>query len=312
MERETGATVIPLKYGYFDLLRFWCPLRICRNGPIERLRKEIEGIREQYKDARLVVFAHSYGTYALSRVLVENPYFKCYRIIMCGSIIRENFDWSRVGNQISAQNSRDAIINECGTRDFWPIIARSLTWGYGSSATFGFGSHYVRDRFHPLKHSDFFDIEFVHRYWIPAIDDKKIDFSTLDLEGKGTPSWFVILRLPLRWIIVLGIPTLLVVSVPFAQKLFSETPVDDYCGSGRITESEEKTGYDQRLYRVYYDFTRGVEKTDSHACGREVWISEINNEPIVKYVYLVNGKMARTSGILYIENSDGTLQKTSG
>ncbi len=76
IEREADATVIPLKYGYFDLFRFWCPFGICRNGPIERLRKQIEGIREQYKDSRLVVFAHSYGTYALSRVLLENPYFK--------------------------------------------------------------------------------------------------------------------------------------------------------------------------------------------------------------------------------------------
>jgi hypothetical protein len=63
IEREADATVIPLKYGYFDLLRFWWPLRMCRNGPIERLRKQIGGrIREQYKDCRLVVFAHSYGT----------------------------------------------------------------------------------------------------------------------------------------------------------------------------------------------------------------------------------------------------------
>jgi len=46
IQRETGATVIPLKYGYLDLLRFWCPFSICRRGPIERLRKQIEGIRE--------------------------------------------------------------------------------------------------------------------------------------------------------------------------------------------------------------------------------------------------------------------------
>jgi pimeloyl-ACP methyl ester carboxylesterase len=62
LSRDTGATVIPLKYGYFDLLRFWCPLGICRNGPIERLRKQIEGVRQSYKDCRLVVFAHSFGT----------------------------------------------------------------------------------------------------------------------------------------------------------------------------------------------------------------------------------------------------------
>src|SRR3954466_10481554 len=153
-ERKTSATVIPLKYGYFDLLRFLCPFRICRNGPIERLRREIEGIRQKYPDARLIVFAHSFGTYALSKILLENPYFKFNRVILCGSIIAEKFDWRRVEDQILATNKRDGIINECGLRDVWPVLAKSLSFGYGASGTYGFGAFNVRDRFHPNRHSD--------------------------------------------------------------------------------------------------------------------------------------------------------------
>jgi pimeloyl-ACP methyl ester carboxylesterase len=128
-ERKTGARVIPLKYGYFDALRLWCPLRICRNGPIERLRREIEGIRERHRESRLIVFAHSYGTYALSKILLENPYFTFNRVILCGSIIPENFDWRRVEGQILSANKRDGIINECGLRDIWPVLAKSFSWG---------------------------------------------------------------------------------------------------------------------------------------------------------------------------------------
>lgn len=69
IEEGTGATVIAIKYDYFDLLRFWCPFGICREGPIKRIEKQLQGIRENFRGGRFVVFAHSYGTYALSRIL---------------------------------------------------------------------------------------------------------------------------------------------------------------------------------------------------------------------------------------------------
>jgi pimeloyl-ACP methyl ester carboxylesterase len=205
IQRETKATVIPLKYGYFDLLRFWCPFKVCRNGPIERLRKQIEGIRERYKGYRLVVIAHSYGTHALSRILMDNPHFKFNRIILCGSIIPENFDWMRIESQVTSRDKRDAIINECGIFDVWPVLAKSASWGYGASGTFGFGSFSVRDRFHPNKHSGYFTEDFVRQYWLPAVRGEPYDFSEVDVKGYGAPFWFNILRFPLRWVIAAGL-----------------------------------------------------------------------------------------------------------
>jgi formylglycine-generating enzyme required for sulfatase activity/pimeloyl-ACP methyl ester carboxylesterase len=212
LEHEADATVIPLKYGYFDLLRFWCPFGICRDKPIKRLHDEIADIREQYKDFRLVVIAHSYGTYAFSRILLANPYFKFDRVILCGSIIRESFDWSRVEDQILAESKRDGIINECGTKDVWPVLARSASWDYGASGTYGFGTFDVRDRFHPNRHSDFFQTDFVRTYWVPAVIDKPIDFSTSDAPNDGAPSWFGIFRLPLRRLVSIGLPVVIIVA----------------------------------------------------------------------------------------------------
>lgn len=200
IETKTDATVIPIKYGYFDVLRFWCPFGICRAAPIEKLRQQIEGVARQYADRPLIVFAHSYGTYALTRVILENPYFRFDRIILCGSVVPSSFDWRAVEDQIRGEEKRNAIVNECGTRDIWPVLAQSGTWGYGATGTFGFGTFNVRDRFHDLPHSGFFSNEFVEKYWIPLVKGEKVVFSDQDAAGAGTPAWFAPLRLPLKWL----------------------------------------------------------------------------------------------------------------
>jgi pimeloyl-ACP methyl ester carboxylesterase len=130
-----NVTVIPLKYHYLDIFRFWCP--ICRSAPIERMRRALQNIHDTYPHSRLVIFAHSFGTYAASQILINNPHIKFDRLILCGSIIREEFDWSRIEDQIRSPNKRDAVINDCGLRDIWPVAAKATTWGYGASGTYG-------------------------------------------------------------------------------------------------------------------------------------------------------------------------------
>jgi pimeloyl-ACP methyl ester carboxylesterase len=202
VESETSAIVVPLKYGYFDLLRFLCPFKICRAAPIERLRKQIDGIREQFTNHRLVVIAHSFGTYAFAQILLENPFFKFDRIVMCGSVIPEDYDWDRIRNQIQSNVKRNAILNDCSARDVWPLIAKSITWGYGATGTFGFGDYNVRDRFHNVTHSEYFKADFVRRYWVSIVKDEPIQFTPTDKSGAIAPAWFGVFRLPLRWIIV--------------------------------------------------------------------------------------------------------------
>jgi pimeloyl-ACP methyl ester carboxylesterase len=234
IESETSATVIPIKYGYFDLLRFWCPFSICRSGPIEKLRQQIEGVSKHYGDRPLIVFAHSYGTYALTRVILQNPYFRFDRIILCGSVVPGDFDWRAVEDQIRGTEKRNAIINECGTRDIWPVMAQSGTWGYGATGTYGFGTFNVRDRFHNITHSEYFTNEFVKTYWIPLVRGEKVTFSDVDTQGGGTPAWFNLLRLPLKWIplvAAVGVAALLVVHPvwPFGGCANGTKPYKDQC-----------------------------------------------------------------------------------
>jgi pimeloyl-ACP methyl ester carboxylesterase len=200
LEAATGATVIPLKYGRFDLLRFWCPFGMCRRGPIDRLHHEIRDTLAGYKDHEVSIIAHSYGTYAISRILLEYGDIRMGRLILCGSVIPNDFPWSRMASQFATQPMRDGVVNDCGTKDIWPVLAKSTSWGFGSSGTYGFGSAQVTDRFHALPHSGYFDTKFVKKFWSPFMADGTIVPSAVERAGTGTPGWFALLELPYQWL----------------------------------------------------------------------------------------------------------------
>ncbi|MDX0849182.1 hypothetical protein GOD74_12250 [Sinorhizobium medicae] len=95
LTQELGATVVPIKYGYFDLLRFLCPFGFCRRGPINRVHRAIREVVDDYDDQRPIIIAHSYGTYAVAKVLEEYSDVYLCRMILCGSVVPNNFRWDR-------------------------------------------------------------------------------------------------------------------------------------------------------------------------------------------------------------------------
>jgi len=199
IENGTNAKVIPIKYGYFDALRFWCPFGVCRNGPVNRVHHALRSVIQQFPKHRISVLAHSNGTYAISRILSDYSDINIDRLILCGSVIPNDYPWDKIAKQISGSPTRDRIVNDCGTRDLWPVLAASTTWGYGSSGTNGFGAVEVTDRFNPMTHSQYFSREFVEKYWMPFLARGKIVSSHYEKSGKGTPWWFSILDLPWKW-----------------------------------------------------------------------------------------------------------------
>jgi pimeloyl-ACP methyl ester carboxylesterase len=200
IEKTSGATVIPLKYDYFDFFRFWCPFVICRQGPINRLHKDLRNAIKQFGERPISAIAHSYGTYALARILLEHDDIKLKRIVLCGSIIPNSFPWARIANQITSDEMRNAVLNDCGTQDIWPVLAKSTTWGYGSSGTHGFGSVQVTDRIHAMPHSGYFHKDFVKKFWLPFIASGEIVPSAVERAGTGTSWWFSLVELPYKWL----------------------------------------------------------------------------------------------------------------
>ncbi len=163
-ELETKDTkTFTIGYGYFDAFRFWFPF-IFRRFPINRVKQQVRNIQTNHPKDKIIVVAHSYGTYVISKIIDDNPDIKIHRLLLCGSIIKNSFRWDKL-----ARLPQGGIINDCGTKDIWPVLAKSLSWGYGSSGRFGFQTSEVESRYHNLGHSDFFDVEFMKQFWIPFI-----------------------------------------------------------------------------------------------------------------------------------------------
>ncbi len=197
--QEAGKIeVIPIKYGYFDAIRFWFPVW-SRRQPIARVTEQIRILQSKSSDNELTVIAHSFGTYILGHILRRCADIKIDRIILCGSVLPQNFPWGEVAHRRIKDGN---IVNECGKRDIWPLLARSASWGYGSSGTHGFGDVLVKDRFHNYQHSEYFDEKFVEKYWVSLIREGKFVQSDWAAQRPTTPWWASVLPLlPLRWVI---------------------------------------------------------------------------------------------------------------
>jgi hypothetical protein len=84
----------------------------------------------------------------------------------------------------------------------------------------------------------------------------------------------------------------------------------DFCTLQGKTTPERRPGGDGKTYLVHYDFSRGKEKIEPKACGREIWTIENESDPWFgwKYAYLVDGKKRYVSQTLYVEKDDGSLE----
>jgi hypothetical protein len=98
------------------------------------------------------------------------------------------------------------VINDYGTKDIYPVLAKCLGWGYGDTGRHKFGRAEVRDRAHDFGHSDFFKKgsgrgeEFVRRFWKPWFETGECVSSEWD-EKAASPLWLSILSvLPVQWI----------------------------------------------------------------------------------------------------------------
>jgi pimeloyl-ACP methyl ester carboxylesterase len=184
LEKLEGVRVYPIGYGYLDAFRFWFPF-FFRTVPIKKVLRELRTIRTEHRNDKISVIAHSFGTYAIKEILSKESDVELHHLILCGSIIPTTVQWDMLPKYPKGQ-----VINECGTKDIWPVLAKCASWGYGPSGTFGFKTAKITDRYHDAAHSDFFSGQFVRKYWVPLIADGRIVPSAWGAR-RPSPGWLL-------------------------------------------------------------------------------------------------------------------------
>jgi len=159
---DPSVEVMILKYGWFNPLYFWFPF-FTRGIPVNKTVEQLLHIQNNHRNDNLSIVSHSFGTYIVGKILKNHSYISINKLILSGSVLKENFDW----NNIVTKPVK--IVNEVGVEDYLPLAAQSLSWGYGSAGLYGFGHALVEDRFHKKGHSDFFIGDFMRDFWVPII-----------------------------------------------------------------------------------------------------------------------------------------------
>ena len=131
----------------------------------KRVSKFIKDYKQASKEARQCgindppdIIAHSFGTLILVRAMERDKAISFGRVLLCGSIIRPDFDWLKY----KREGRVDLILNHFGGKDFWAHIAVYAIPRSGPSGRIGFvemketRDYIFNVKYPAYKHSDFF------------------------------------------------------------------------------------------------------------------------------------------------------------
>jgi pimeloyl-ACP methyl ester carboxylesterase len=216
VESNSSVIVKPVKFGFFNAIAFWLPLiTIFRWLKVRHVTENMKLLRRDFPDHKIVIVAHSFGTYITAKFLKNNTDFDVDRIILCGSIVSENFKWDKLPN--FPRNS--SVINDIGTKDIWPVLAKTSTFGYGASGALGFNTSTIENRYHDVAHSDFFTNELFGKYWLPFILDGEIVKSP-NTTKRQTKSYYISILSLFPGISLFLIPLFIIAGVSLYKWLF--------------------------------------------------------------------------------------------
>lgn len=177
--QDAGLIPESTNYGRFDLLRFLIPLPYFRNRAVETVWVQIRQARTHHPSAKFSVIAHSFGTYVFAQILKKGFDLKFEYVIFCGSVLSSGFEFEQLSGRY-----RSPLLNDVGTRDIWPALAESITWGYGSAGTYGFRRPGVEDRWHNKAHHGYFlSAAFCKKFWVPFLVHGHIVRADTDAEA---------------------------------------------------------------------------------------------------------------------------------
>lgn len=205
LEEYPNVKVLPFSYGFYGVSKFFCPAKY-KQQPINLIKNNISIALQRNENSIFSLIAHSFGSFVISEILKSDQEIgaRLSNIVLCGSIIKQNYQWEKIPQDL-------IVLNEVGSSDIWPVLAEHVSEEYGASGTFGFKGPVVNDRFHAIKHSDYFKIEFIKKYWIPFFIYGHVKPSNWGKDGNkyslfierthAVPTWFLVLLLLLLFTI---------------------------------------------------------------------------------------------------------------
>jgi len=170
---DWNIKVVSFEYGYFTAPQFLL-------GPSRK--KKVRQFYDWYASAlrenqdkvdigdfkkRPSVVAHSFGTYILVNCMLKRRDVKFDKIILCGSILPEDFDWSI----LFGRDQVNCVRNECGHQDFWAGMVGTLVPNTGSSGKKGFtfkSGNFKQEHFE-FEHSDSLVRQHMRTGWFPFL-----------------------------------------------------------------------------------------------------------------------------------------------
>jgi pimeloyl-ACP methyl ester carboxylesterase len=114
------------------------------------------------------IVAHSFGTYILGNALLKYDWLRFDKIILCGSILPQDFPW----DELIERGQVQAVRNEYGTEDMPTRVVKWFVAGTGPSGRKGFSrshSRFEQERFE-YTHSEYFDKGHMEAKWLPFLN----------------------------------------------------------------------------------------------------------------------------------------------
>jgi pimeloyl-ACP methyl ester carboxylesterase len=242
-------------YGRFGLARFLLPIPLFRTSAAWQVERDIRQAMEDHKTDNVSIIAHSFGTYLIAWLLKNRGDLKFKHIIFCGSVVKFGFPFQYVKDHFKR------IVNEVGTADIWPILAEIVTWGYGSTGSYGINRPGIVDRYHAgVSHSKFLNAEFCHTWWVPVLNG---DAPKPADDTVPPPGWLRFLSiLQIKYLVLAG---LVYLAVPHFERFLQGPPfmlanVGVTCRPANIEKAPQATKLLVMIYSDDGDYIKQITK----------------------------------------------------
>jgi pimeloyl-ACP methyl ester carboxylesterase len=171
LEEQCNQDVVIFRYGYLDVLAFIIPF--ARRFAIKRFTQYLDENADTLRNRQINLVAHSFGTYVIAWVLLRDARrltLNVNTVILCGSVLRQFFPWQR----LTRDKTVGRVINDCGTKDMWPLMAQCFVLGLGAAGRYGFAGPLgsavgIYNRYFPFGHDGFFAEQQMAEYWLPLL-----------------------------------------------------------------------------------------------------------------------------------------------